>query len=156
MFKLIAIATAILVPVMGQDAKIMIVEKADSQKLARAYREYKDAQKRWEELKTSVAKQYTHVDGKAQDGWDKVQFSADFRAIVPETSEYASKNRICSTWGYGFYPSSSSTLTSNAVTNTNGTSTTLLGTLPMPAATASDLHVSLDGVRDDIKTTEKN
>lgn len=67
----------------------MIVEKPDSQKLARAYREYKDALKHWEDIKAEVAKQYTSDNGKVIVGWDKIQFSADFRAIVPDTSQFA-------------------------------------------------------------------
>lgn len=82
-------AAALILPLVGQEAKIMIVEKSDSQRLVKAYREYQDALKRWNEVKVDVAWQYTKVDGKTIEGWEKVQFSADFRALVPEYSQYA-------------------------------------------------------------------
>ena len=84
--KITCIIAVLLMPIVAQEAKILIVEKADSQKLAKAYKDYKDAAKRWEDLKAEVAKQYTYESGKAMPGWEKVEFSADFRAIVPKTS----------------------------------------------------------------------
>jgi len=90
MKTLILIAVvALLTPLVGQEAKIMIVEKTDSQRLSRAYERYKQAKAEWEEAKSSVAKLYTTEKGKTIEGWEKVQFSADFRAIVPESSQYA-------------------------------------------------------------------
>jgi hypothetical protein len=86
---LFAFAAALIVPLVGQEAKIMIVEKYDSQRLARAYEKYKQAQAEWNETKAQVARFYTSDHGKTMDGWEKVQFSADFRAIVPDASQYA-------------------------------------------------------------------
>ena len=91
---------ATLSPCFAQEAKIMIVERSDSQKLAKAYREYKDALKRWEDVKIEVAKTYTQENGKAIAGWEKIQFSADFRALVPDSSQYASHLYACNGNGW--------------------------------------------------------
>ena len=88
--RIITLLAFALLPAFAQEAKIMIVEKSDSQKLAKAYREFKEAQKAWEEAKTAVSKSYTTEKGKTLEGWEKVQFSADFRAMVPYSSPYAS------------------------------------------------------------------
>lgn len=96
--KTLLIALFAIGSAFAQEAKIMIVEKPDSQKLQRAYQDYKDALKHWEESKAQIAKQYTQSGGKTIEGWEKVQFSADFRAIVPESSQYAGRG-YC--WGGG-------------------------------------------------------
>lgn len=101
---------ATFVPMIGQEAKIMIVERSDSQKLAKSYHEYKDALARWEAVKVEVAKQYTNENGKPIAGWEKIQFSADFRAIVPETSQYSN---------HGCYWGSNVTGTINAFTTSS-------------------------------------
>lgn len=89
---------ALVVPLIGQEAKVMIVEKPDSARLARAYRGYKDALKEWERVKTEVARNYTTENGKTLEGWEKVQFSADFRAIVPEYSPLAANRSYWGNW----------------------------------------------------------
>lgn len=121
--KTLLIALFAIGPAFAQEAKIMIVEKPDSQKLQRAYQDYKDALKHWEESKAQVAKQYTQSSGKTIEGWEKVQFSADFRAIVPESSQYAGRSNWC--YGGGI------TLTSNvpAVGSINYPDTTIYGGL---------------------------
>jgi hypothetical protein len=91
----LCILTGLVLSLGGQEAKIMIVEKTDSAKLSRAYKEYKDALKRWEDVKTEVSAQYTAEKGKPLAGWEKVQFSADFRAIVPTDSQYAGRGYTC-------------------------------------------------------------
>jgi hypothetical protein len=88
----------------AQEAKILIVDKSDSTRLADAYREYKSAQKKWEALKKEVAAKYVPVEPKVdakgkqignetviEAGWENPQFSGDFRAIVPANSQYASR-----------------------------------------------------------------
>ncbi len=105
-FSLLFLVMALSIGVIAQEAKIIIVEKPDSQKLARAYREYKEAAKRWEDVKNDVAAQYTKESGKTMAGWERVQFSADFRALVPEHSQYSGS----SNWGSGCI-----TLTGNAI-----------------------------------------
>jgi hypothetical protein len=79
----------------GQEAKIMIVERTDSTKLAAAYKSYQDAKKQWEEVKADIAKHYTMEGKKVMEGWEKVQFSADFRALVPDSSPYANHYPNC-------------------------------------------------------------
>ena len=112
-FTAVLVAACFSMPmVIGQEAKIMIVEKSDSQRLLRAYREFKDARSRWEDAKSDVAKQYTMEKGKFISGWEKVQFSADFRAIVPDQSQYAAH----SYWGSG-------NCFTTTLTNASGTST---------------------------------
>lgn len=86
---LLVLVAALLSPLIGQEAKIIIVEKSDSQRLKRAYEKYKDAQAEWSAVKAEVAKSYTNDKGKTMDGWEKIQFSADFRAMVPDSSQYA-------------------------------------------------------------------
>lgn len=160
----ILLLAAFLAPLIGQEAKIMILELPDSQRLAKAYREYKDAQAKWESVKTEVAKKYTFetvptgitwqaTKEQAIAGWEKVQFSADFRAIVPESSPYAGQTTgRLSLVGSG-------TTTTFAIPAT--TSTNLLG---RAAGTISDLDVDhgptippdpWDGVRSDLTVREK-
>jgi len=100
--KLLSMLVLVAGLTFGQDAKIMIVEQSDSQKLSKAYKEYKDALKHWDDIKSEVAKTYT-TEGNGKDtktiaGWEKIQFSADFRAIVPDSSQYAS-HYTCGGWG---------------------------------------------------------
>ena len=118
------LATLLAAPLFAQDAKIMIVEKPDSQKLAKAYREYKDALKHWEDIKEEVAKQYTSEKGRTIAGWEKIQFSADFRAIVPDSSQYAYRP----TWGSGcvFSTGVNAVGSSNLVIGSNEISSTTI------------------------------
>lgn len=102
-----------IMPAFGQEAKIMIVERADTAKLSRAYKDYREAAKRWEEVKAEVAKEYTVEGGKVMPGWDRVQFSADFRAMVPAGSSFAGSG--CVGWNGGW---TMSTLTSPAIGST--------------------------------------
>lgn len=126
----------------AQEAKIMIVEKSDSQKLAQSYREYKDALKQWESTKAEVAKHYTSEHGKTLEGWEKIQFSADFRAIVPDSSQYASRYPSC---GWGFTTTSAPAIT----TTGNGTNAIL-------SMSDGDLRwSSTDGVASDLTVKEK-
>lgn len=67
----------------GQDAKIIIVERGDTYELKQAYAKFKAARDHWEKVKTDVAKRYTVENGKTMEGWDRVEFSVDFRALVP-------------------------------------------------------------------------
>lgn len=136
--KTLLIALFVTASCFAQEAKIMIVEKPDSQRLARAYREYQDALKHWEEVKGAVAKQYTTQDGKVVAGWEKVQFSADFRAIVPESSQYA--GRAC--WGYG----------ASILTNTS--STTPLTGLTTGTGTNSNAVLTYNGPDNTVQWTE--
>lgn len=114
---------------LGQDAKIIIVERHDTQSLKSAYADYKAAQAKWEKVKNEVAKKYTVESGKTLEGWDKVEFSVDFRALVPQRV-FTSNN-----W---FTPS---VLTTNAVS-----SGTITGT--------SDAVRSSDSVRSDLSVSE--
>jgi len=57
------ITLALCALVGAQEAKIMILERRDTDTLKSAYAEYKAAQKRWETAKYDVAKRYTTVDG---------------------------------------------------------------------------------------------
>jgi hypothetical protein len=96
----------------GQEARIMILDKSDSDHLSSAYQNYLAAKKTWEQTKTYVAEKYTVdavkpeivKDGKTaknyKDGWDKVQFSADFRALVPDQSQYATHYPCSYNTGY--------------------------------------------------------
>lgn len=140
--KVLLIVAAILTPIVAQEAKILIVEKPDSQKLARAYREYKDAARHWEEVKAEVAKQYTTEGGKPMAGWEKVEFSADFRAIVPKESRYVTTGAV---WGPC---SSTGTLVPNWGTTLSGTgnlvnlgATTNIGAAGTSAVLSGDLDI---------------
>lgn len=133
MKKLIAVPLLLMVLGISQEAKIMIVERSDSAKLSAAYKDYKEAQSRWESVKTEVAKRYTMDGKKTLDGWEKVQFSADFRALVPETSQYASRlvNNCWQNTGISFSGSSSTaniaaTTSDYAVNSTEGIATGLV------------------------------
>lgn len=142
--RLIAIPLLAASALFCQDAKIIIVERHDTTSLKSAYAEYKAAQAKWEKVKTEVAKKYTTeksdkvgcptpVNGtceKTMDGWEKVEFSVDFRALVPQRT-YSSNI----TWAYPL--------------NAGTTSTLGLGT-----AVASDLAVSSDSIRADLKTKD--
>lgn len=79
---LMAVSLTLSAVVSAQEAKIMILDRADSQALKTAYYDYQAAQKKWESAKAEISRRYTHVDGKIQEGWEKVQFSVDFRAMV--------------------------------------------------------------------------
>lgn len=119
----------------AQEAKIMIVERPDSQRLSGAYRDYKDALRRWQEVKADVAKHYTQESGKTLPGWENIQFSADFRALVPKSSQYA-YNGYC--YGYG-----------TTLTTTNAT-----GTMSTAGAALLNGVSDLDVITD-LKTKEK-
>jgi hypothetical protein len=123
--KLIAIALLIGTAAFAQDAKIMILDQSDTAKLSDAYKHYKEAQKEWEKLKTATAVKYTGEGKATLKGWEKVQFSADFRAVVPEASEYAYHNS-CNTSGLYYTPSGWSNAISGtgvlSMMNTTGTS----------------------------------
>lgn len=105
--RMFVVAFLLVAPIFGQDAKIMILDKADSDHLSSAYQNYLQAKKQWEQVKTYVADKYTVdavkpeivKDGKAaknyKEGWDKVQYSADFRALVPDQSQYAFHYPYC-------------------------------------------------------------
>jgi len=129
----------------SQEAKIMILEKSDSQALKTAYQHYKAALSAWEQAKTDVAKKYTLEGGKPMAGWEKVEYSVDFRAIVPQKSEYASGIiRPCwNSWTNTTSGITSGDLTSNA---TNA--------VQSMAVTRDDLRVSFDGIRTDLKAKE--
>lgn len=100
--KTIIISLLAIAPCFAQDAKIIIVERSDSQKLSKAYKEYKEAQAKWESVKTEAAKQYTYEKGKPMPGWEKVQFSIDFRALVPDVKSYYNNG-----WNNNYIPTSS-------------------------------------------------
>jgi hypothetical protein len=106
----------------AQEARIMILDRHDTDQLKTAYADYKAAQKRWDSVKADVSKRYTTADGKVMPGWEKVQYSADFRAVVPTQSAYATYSYPC--W-YG--------------TTSSGAATTSI--LPISAASSSDLDV---------------
>jgi len=114
-------ASALAIAALGisQEARILIVEKSDSQTLAAAYKDYKAAQKRWEDLKIATAKKYTPTDekGKVSDEWKTIQFSADFRAIVPADSQYASLTGCAFGYNYWPYANSGTVLTGSNVTS---------------------------------------
>jgi hypothetical protein len=88
---------ACLMPLVGQEAKVVVVEKSDSARLAKAYKNYQDALKEWERAKTEVADHYLNEPCTVpssyrlsesrcrRSGWENIQFSSDFRAIVPES-----------------------------------------------------------------------
>lgn len=123
--------------VVGQDAKIMILERSDTAALKSAYQDYKAAQAKWEKSKAEIAKKYTAVDGKTLEGWEHVEFSADFRAVVPKRSHFSHYS------GTTFaIPLSGS----NATTGTLDLSTTTSG-LTVNTAT-------LDGIRSDLSVKE--
>jgi hypothetical protein len=88
--KYLPLLLALFVPVIAQEAKIKVIEKSDSEKLSSAYKEYKDAEKRWEEAKTEIVRKYTHADdpgGSTFSAWDTgVEFSPNFRAMIPKVS----------------------------------------------------------------------
>jgi hypothetical protein len=139
-----------VLPCFAQDAKIMIVERSDSQKLAKAYKEYKEAQKHWEDLKLEVAKTYTQDGGKTLTGWEKIQFSADFRAIVPDSSQYAWHPAYCPITGTILAGSGTTTLAGNAESVGSFSSNSFLsadGVLKSPSF--------LDGVNGELKVQEK-
>jgi hypothetical protein len=150
----------------AQDAKIMIVERADSQRLAKAYREYKDAQKHWEEVKTEIADSYTHENGPghpALPGWEKVQFSADFRAIVPDFSQYAassSRTYYCPAYYYPPYWYNNG-ISIPATTTNNGTTEILTGSALGQTPSSVTIQGSIgsvplpDGVNADLIVKEK-
>lgn len=74
----------VVVPVvMAQQAKMMLVEKVDSDKLKAEYGEYLKAYEKWEKAKKDVAKGYVNYGGKPLKGWEEVSFSVDFRILVP-------------------------------------------------------------------------
>jgi len=121
----------------AQEAKIIIVEKEDTTELKLAYGEYKAALQHWEKIKTKVAKRYTIENGKILEGWDKIEFSVDFRALVPKRDYYSSGLILSPGWSNG-------NIIPNVAANTYATT-----------ASADDRTISLDGVRSDIKTVEK-
>lgn len=138
----------------AQEAHIIIVDQADSKELSTAYHEYKAAQARWEALKNEKAAHYTtepklDKQGKqvgketqTMPGWEQVQFSADFRALVPANSQYAGRSCLYGYNGTIWNPSSSGTY---AV----GTSTTYptMGAITTSGAMSfgSDLVVDQNG-----------
>lgn len=117
--KTIAAMLVFASAVFAQDAKIMILERQDTKTLSDAYRDYKAAQKKWEEVKDQVSKKYSYEAGKPMPGWEKIQFSADFRAMVPESSPYASRSSCM--W------SGLTTTTSSAIPAWDSTSHELTG-----------------------------
>lgn len=143
--RTIAIALLAVSALFCQDAKIIIVERQDTRELKAAYADYKAAQAKWEKVKTEVAKKYTtetpavctHSKDltceKIMDGWEKVEFSVDFRALVPQR-QYAG------TISENYWPQ---------VLTSSGTGITLTGN-----SNASDLTVSSDSIRSDLKTRE--
>jgi len=154
----------------GQEAKIMIVDKSDSDHLAKAYKTYQDAKKQWEDVKVYVAEKYTidqdakpsKKDGKVEKayipGWEKVQFSADFRALVPDSSQYASRGCYygSSAW---ITPSWNAVNTSAAITGSSdlavnpGGSGTVLQAGPSGPTWAP---ISIDeGIKHDLTTKER-
>lgn len=60
----------------GQDAKIRVIGKADTVRLQKAYGEYQAAKKAWEAVKEEVGNKY------AAD-WGEIEFSPDFGAFAP-------------------------------------------------------------------------
>lgn len=135
--RTIAIALLAASALLCQDAKIIIVERSDTKELKAAYADYKAAQAKWEKVKTQVAKKYTVESGKVMDGWDKIEFSVDFRALVPQ-HQYISYS------GYSW--PANSVLTSGS--GTLATTGNLVGNV------SSDLAVSSDSVRADLTTKE--
>jgi hypothetical protein len=113
---------ACLLPLVGQEAKVVVVEKTDSARLAKAYKNYQDALKEWERAKVEVADHYlnepctvtgsatgiwsngffipdsTQTGGKKstcrRSGWENIQFSTDFRAIVPEVNSHSTRGTL--------------------------------------------------------------
>ena len=135
-----------------QEARIMIVEKSDSTRLSSAYRDYQDAKARWESVKSDVAKKYTNPDGKKViEGWEKVQFSADFRALVPESSQFASRTNCLYSLSNGTIFTGSGTIATTAV-NAGGyiTGDVAAQTTMFP----DDLRVNSDGVAAGLTTKE--
>ena len=139
--KIFVLFAAVAASVFAQDAKLLIVEKPDSVRALKAYADYKAAIKRlddekaqvtaaWDKVKAAVAAPYVNEAGKIRVGWEKIQFSVDFRAIVPEETKYMGSGLI---WNGGTYPCWS---TGNIV-NTSGTAATI------PASTSGDLSVDL-------------
>ena len=127
--KLLSIVLAFASVCIAQEARIIIVDQSDSKELSAAYHEYKAARARWEALKKDKAAAYTtepkldkngkQIGKETQKipGWEEVQFSADFRAIVPANSQYAGRGNCVygSNWGYA-YPSNGT-----FAVNTSGT-----------------------------------
>jgi hypothetical protein len=166
----------------GQEAKILIVDKSDSTRLADAYREYKASQKKWEALKKEVAAKYVPVEPKVdakgkqignetviEAGWENPQFSGDFRAIVPANSQYASRGctmgYLTPNYWWGVNPSTPVSLTSSSIIGQTGANTFTAGDLstnlsPGTAAVAPDFIVGNNTVVNDdlienIKTVER-
>lgn len=148
--KTLLIALSLSAFCFAQEARIMIVEKQDSEHLNSAYKDYQAAKKRWEDVKSYVAKKYTAPDGsKVIEGWEKVQFSADFRAIVPESSQFATTHTGC-LYGWNSWPSTNTVATglstSNSVLQSNGTAAAWVD--------PSELKVNGDGVATELTTKE--
>ncbi len=79
-----------IVPIVkAQNAKMILVEKPDSEKLKTAYAEFVKAYDKWDAMKKSVAKGYVNSGGKPLKGWEGVSFSVDFRILVPAEPEWA-------------------------------------------------------------------
>lgn len=155
--RTIAIGLLLASAAFAKDAKIIIVERSDTKELKAAYADYKAAQAKWEKVKTEVAKKYTvwgadgmsclkDTCGKVMDGWDKVEFSVDFRALVPQRSYISS----ISGWNYPV----------NTFTNTSGGGGTIGSVSSGSTSSANmawpsgDLTVSSDSVRSDLTTRE--
>lgn len=108
----LVLAMTLAMAAFAQDAKIILVERQDSRELARAYKTYQDAKAEWDRVKTEIAAKYTKDEkGKIRLGWETIQFNADFRVMVPESSVYA----YHANWGC--WPSSV------VLTNATGTAT---------------------------------
>ena len=85
---------ALLIPVIAQEAKILFIAKSDAQRLSAAYNAFQGAKKHWEDTREQVAHKYTTKSdgsGKPLPGWDgEVEFSPDFRALVPRQVVFSS------------------------------------------------------------------
>jgi hypothetical protein len=129
-FRYAFLVTALLMPLVGQEAKIMIVERRDTTRLKAAYDKFKAAQKEWEALKVEVAKSYVTEGGKTMEGWEKVEYSVDFRAMVP-----ARGSNITAYYGWP----STNIITTNAI----GHTTALTGVTQATADLAVDVNTDL-------------
>jgi hypothetical protein len=118
---------ASVICISGQEAKLMILDISDTVELKAAYKEYKDAQAKWETTKTKVAKKYTFENGKVMPGWEQVQFSVDFRAVVPDSSQYVYHS------GYIYSPCNTGITNLNSSISNSATWT----------GTSSDLSINL-------------
>lgn len=89
----------------AQDAKMMLVEPVDATELKTAWKVYQEearkaelalenARKKWDTAKLGVARKYTLLpDNKTVlKGWEKIEFSVDFRIIVPSERTYYSSS----------------------------------------------------------------